>query len=98
MAAAQPLDHDLLTPPEVLDYLRITARTLYRLIGAGQLPALRVGHQWRVRRTDLDEWLQRSTVGVGVPDPALGTHGGDGTDTTARASRKDRETPWETGT
>jgi excisionase family DNA binding protein len=60
MAGAHPLDHDLLTPPEVLDYLRITTRTLYRLIKAGTVPAVRVGHQWRVRRTDLEEWLRQS--------------------------------------
>ncbi|MEW5983527.1 MAG: helix-turn-helix domain-containing protein [Acidobacteriota bacterium] len=58
MAALHPHDHGLLTPPEVLGYLRVTARTLYRLMRGGQLPAVRVGRQWRVSRTALDEWLR----------------------------------------
>lgn len=91
MAGANPLDHDLLTPPEVLDYLRITTRTLYRLIKAGTVPAVRVGHQWRVRRTDLDTWLRHSAAGAGFPEPAYRTHGWEGTDTAERASRLERE-------
>jgi excisionase family DNA binding protein len=49
----------LLTTGEVLDYLRVTPRTIYRLIRAGELPAVRIGRQWRFRRVDLDNWLDR---------------------------------------
>ncbi len=48
-----------LTTDEVLSYLKVTPRTIYRLIRTGELPALRVGRQWRFRRTDLDAWLER---------------------------------------
>jgi hypothetical protein len=44
------LEHDLLTPTEVLEYLRVTVRTVYRLMRTGDLPAVRV---------DLDAWLRR---------------------------------------
>ena len=47
-----------LTTDEVLAYLKVKARTFYRLVKAGELPAIRVGRQWRVRRTDLDAWLE----------------------------------------
>lgn len=46
-----------LTTAEVLGYLRINPRTIYRLIRRGELPAVRVGHQWRFRRSDLEAWL-----------------------------------------
>ena len=46
-----------MTTDEVLAYLNVTPRTIYRLIRAGDIPALRVGRQWRFRRTDLDGWL-----------------------------------------
>jgi excisionase family DNA binding protein len=52
-----------LTTEEVLGYLRVTPRTIYRLIRSGELPAVRVGRQWRFRRRDLDEWLERQMVG-----------------------------------
>jgi excisionase family DNA binding protein len=46
-----------LTTDEVLDYLQVNLRTVYRLIDAGKLPAVRVGRQWRFRRKDIDAWL-----------------------------------------
>lgn len=42
---------------EVLNCLKVTPRTLYRLIRTGQLPAVRVGRQWRFRQVDLENWL-----------------------------------------
>ena len=48
-----------LTTEDVLGYLKVTPRTIYRLIRTGELPAVRIGRQWRFRRTDLDEWLDR---------------------------------------
>ena len=48
-----------LTTEEVLAYLKVTPRTIYRLIRSGELPAVRIGRQWRFRRTDLDEWVER---------------------------------------
>jgi excisionase family DNA binding protein len=48
-----------LTTEEVLTYLNVTPRTIYRLIRAGELPAIRVGRQWRFRRSDLDAFLDR---------------------------------------
>ena len=46
-----------LTTEEVLEYLQINLRTVYRLIKAGKIPAIRVGRQWRFRKADLDAWL-----------------------------------------
>ncbi len=52
-------DESFLTTNEVLEYLRIDLRTLYRLIKARQIPAVKVGRQWRFRPNDLDAWLKR---------------------------------------
>jgi excisionase family DNA binding protein len=48
-----------LTTEEVLSCLKVNPRTIYRLIKTGELPAIRIGRQWRFRRTDLDEWIDR---------------------------------------
>jgi excisionase family DNA binding protein len=50
-------DDQYLTTEEVLSYLQINLRTIYRLLKAGQIPAVRIGRQWRFRRADLDAWL-----------------------------------------
>ncbi len=46
-----------LTTEEVLGCLKVTPRTVYRLIRSGELPAVRVGRQWRFRKGDLETWL-----------------------------------------
>ncbi len=53
---------EFLTTDEVLGYLRVNARTIYRLIRTGELPAVRVGRQWRIRRRDLDTWINGHLV------------------------------------
>ena len=53
-----------LTTEEVLDYLKVNSRTIYRLIHRGDLPAVRIGRQWRFRQTDLDAWLDRQRAAV----------------------------------
>jgi excisionase family DNA binding protein len=52
-----PEPEAFLTTEEVLAYLQVNLRTVYRLIDAGKLPAVRVGRQWRFRRRDIDAWL-----------------------------------------
>ena len=48
-----------LTTEEVLSCLKVNPRTIYRLIKSGELPAVRIGRQWRFRRSDLDAWIDR---------------------------------------
>ena len=65
-----------LTPSEVLMRLRVNVKTLYRLIGTGELPAVRIGRQWRVRPHDLESWLRRHESGATLgTEPAGGTPG-----------------------
>src|ERR1051325_7035094 len=51
------IDETFLTTEEVLEYLQVNRRTVYRLIKAGKIPAVRVGRQWRFRKRDIDAWL-----------------------------------------
>src|SRR5205809_6934541 len=61
------IDETFLTTEEVLEYLQVNLRTVYRLIKAGKIPAVRVGRQWRFRKRDIDAWLdsQRPRSGGG---------------------------------
>jgi excisionase family DNA binding protein len=52
------MDEAFLTTEEVLEYLQVNLRTVYRLIKAGKIPAVRVGRQWRFRKRDIDVWLE----------------------------------------
>jgi excisionase family DNA binding protein len=61
------MDDSFLTTEEVLAYFQVNLRTVYRLIKAGKLPAVRVGRQWRFRKRDIDAWLE----GQRTPDDGL---------------------------
>jgi excisionase family DNA binding protein len=56
-----PLGSDRLwTVAEVADHMRVSNMTVYRLIKAGELPAIRVGKNYRVRGSDLAAYLDAS--------------------------------------
>lgn len=52
----------LLTVAEVADLLRVSNMTVYRLIKGGELAAIRVGKNYRIRQQDLDAYLSAGSV------------------------------------
>jgi excisionase family DNA binding protein len=67
------MDEGFLTTEEVLDYLHVNLRTVYRLIKAGKIPAVRVGRQWRFRKRDIDAWLESQRPRAARGSPATAT-------------------------
>jgi putative molybdopterin biosynthesis protein len=57
------MNQELLTPDEVATLYRVTRNTVQRWIKSGELPALQVGNQYRIRRSDLDNFVRE--VGSG---------------------------------
>ena len=54
----QPLsDTAFLTVQEVAGILRVSTMTVYRIIKANELPAVRVGRSFRVAKTDVTTYL-----------------------------------------
>lgn len=60
----QGFGEPLLTVGEVASLMRVSNMTVYRLIKAGQLAAIRVGKNYRIRRTDVDRYLSERSVNV----------------------------------
>jgi excisionase family DNA binding protein len=52
----------LLTVAEVAHVLRVSNMTVYRLIKAGELPALRVGKNYRIRESELEAFLSAGLI------------------------------------
>jgi PTS system nitrogen regulatory IIA component len=52
-----PDSGDILTIRQLAEYLMVSEKTVYRMLDRNQLPAVRVGAQWRFRRQDIDTWL-----------------------------------------
>jgi excisionase family DNA binding protein len=53
-----------LTVAEVAAAMRVSTMTVYRLIKSGELAAVRVGHHYRIRESDLERYLTARSVQV----------------------------------
>jgi len=47
----------VMTVEEVSEYLRVHPSTIYRLLTKRQLPAFKVGSDWRFNLESLDRWV-----------------------------------------
>jgi excisionase family DNA binding protein len=52
---------ELMTAAETCRYLKITQRTLYRYLRSRQIPAFKLGKEWRFVRSDLEQWIRERT-------------------------------------
>lgn len=57
----------LLTLPEAAELLHVSTRTLQRMIRRNELPAFKVGGQWRVRESQLTKWIQGRETASDLP-------------------------------
>jgi excisionase family DNA binding protein len=65
MARRDPSQADrLLTVGEVAALMRVSNMTVYRLIKSGDLAAIRVGKNYRIRNADVDRYLNARAVRV----------------------------------
>jgi excisionase family DNA binding protein len=55
----------LVTVAEVATAMRVSNMTVYRLIRSGELPALRVGKNYRLRESDVERFLMDRSVRTG---------------------------------
>lgn len=64
------MNDDILTIPEVGELLRVAQKTVYSLAQKGELPAFKIGGQWRFSRTAIESWIAertRSRLQAGTP-------------------------------
>jgi excisionase family DNA binding protein len=55
----------LLTLDEAATLLQVSKRTLQRMIKVRELPAFKVGGQWRLRETQLRQWVEHREIAGG---------------------------------
>jgi len=54
----QPGTDELLTLAEVEYWLKVGRTTIYRPLSTDEIPGYRIGRTVRVRRSDVDRWLE----------------------------------------
>ena len=68
------MTENLITVREAANLLRISARTVYRLIESGQIGAVRIGKQWRIPASDLPGILGQDTAKAMAIEPSTSVH------------------------
>lgn len=60
-------EDDILTVTSLAAYLRVHRSTVYRMLRLRQVPAFKIGSDWRFLRSSIDQWIaQQSNNGTKV--------------------------------
>lgn len=52
-------EDEIMTVTEVAEYLKISEVTTYKLVQDGKMPAFKIGRHWRVKKSDLSEFIEK---------------------------------------
>ena len=52
------MNDDIMTIDEVAKYLKVSTKSIYRLVKSGRLPAKKVLNKWRFSRDQIKEWIR----------------------------------------
>lgn len=61
-------NYPLLTTREVAFIVKVSSRNVCLWAECSELPALRVGRQWRFKRDELNRWLERRSLSLALGD------------------------------
>jgi len=78
---------EVLTVKEVATILKLAEKTVYSMAQRGELPTFKVRGQWRIRRTDLDLWLEQQPKGEPMAKSGRSPSRNEGPRTTRRGGR-----------
>lgn len=62
------MERDFLTFEEVQDLLKLSRSKMYQMLQRGELPAYKIGKQWRIEKSELEEWLASKKFNVTSPE------------------------------
>jgi len=57
---------ELLTIEEVMDLLRVSRDTVYRLAASGKLPGRKIGRAWRFPKDEIESYVRQRELGSAV--------------------------------
>lgn len=51
-----------LTINQIAEYLQMSVSSIYKMAQAGEIPASKVGRQWRFKKSLIDKWIEDKSV------------------------------------
>ncbi|MGJ9385799.1 helix-turn-helix domain-containing protein [Salipaludibacillus sp. CF4.18] len=53
------MNPEIMTISQVAKYLQISEMTTYKLVQDGKMPGFKIGRHWRVKKDDLDIYIEK---------------------------------------
>lgn len=63
------LDKDWLSVADLCEYMDVSTFVVTRVLRSGELPAVKMGREWRVARQDFEDWLNAQRFAGRRTDP-----------------------------
>ncbi|TVM00676.1 MAG: transcriptional regulator [Candidatus Brocadia sp. WS118] len=52
---------NIMTIKQVAEYLKVSPRTIYKLVKTGGIPTFRIMNMWRFEQSKIDQWIQEKS-------------------------------------
>ena len=49
--------NEIMTIKQVAEYLKVSPRSIYKLVKDGSIPTFRIMNMWRFERSKIDQWI-----------------------------------------
>ncbi|MBI2193344.1 MAG: helix-turn-helix domain-containing protein [Planctomycetes bacterium] len=53
----------LMTVRQMAEFLQVSTDKVYEMTQRGEIPAIKIGQQWRFNRDDIEKWLKSCSRG-----------------------------------
>lgn len=57
---------DWLSVADICEYMDVSPYVVTRVLRSGELPAVKMGREWRVARQDFEDWLNAQRLSVSI--------------------------------
>ncbi len=57
------MEHDLLNKEELLEFLRVSRRSLDRMIERREFPFIKLGRRILFKKSDIEAWIETKKIG-----------------------------------
>lgn len=50
-------NHEIMTLKQLAEYLKVSPRSIYKLVKEGTIPTFKIMNRWRFERSKIDQWI-----------------------------------------
>ncbi|MDJ0762799.1 MAG: helix-turn-helix domain-containing protein [Myxococcota bacterium] len=68
------MSEEVLTIKDIAAVLKLAEKTVYSMAQNGEIPVFKIRGQWRIRKTDFDQWMNEQAASAGKADRGNNDH------------------------